>query len=58
MRFDNERVFCTADGQVGMALQGHDVLEIKQAKVGTYLIKSATRDYFEVLRTKLRWGER
>lgn len=58
MRFDNERVFCTADGQVGMALQGHDVLEIKQAKVGTHLIKSATRDYFEVLRTKLRWGER
>jgi NAD+ kinase len=58
MRFDNERVFCTADGQVGMALQGHDVLEIKQAKVGTHLIKSATKDYFEVLRTKLRWGER
>lgn len=58
MRFDNERVFCTADGQVGMALQGHDVLEIKQAQVGTHLIKSATKDYFEVLRTKLRWGER
>ncbi|MCA1796284.1 MAG: NAD(+)/NADH kinase [Desulfuromonadaceae bacterium] len=58
MRFDNERVFCTADGQVGMALQGHDVLEIKQAQVGTSLIKSATKDYFEVLRTKLRWGER
>lgn len=58
MCFDNERVFCTADGQVGTALQGHDVLEIKQAKVGTHLIKSATKDYFEVLRTKLRWGER
>ena len=58
MHFDEERVFCTADGQVGMALQGHDILEIKQAQVGTRLIKSATKDYFEVLRTKLRWGER
>ncbi|MFA5700446.1 MAG: NAD(+)/NADH kinase [Desulfuromonas sp.] len=58
MRFDNERVFCTADGQVGMALQGRDELEIKQAEVGTRLIKSATKNYFEVLRAKLRWGER
>ncbi len=58
MSFDSERVFCTADGQVGMALQGSDELVIKQAEVGTRLIKSATRNYFEVLRTKLRWGER
>ncbi|MEA3465908.1 MAG: NAD(+)/NADH kinase [Thermodesulfobacteriota bacterium] len=58
MKIDDERVFMTADGQVGMALQAQDVVEIRKAKMCTYLIKSATKEYFEVLRTKLRWGER
>lgn len=58
MRFDDERVFFTADGQVGMALQAQDVVEIRKAEMCTRLIKSASKEYFEVLRTKLRWGER
>ncbi len=58
MRIDDERVFMTADGQVGMALQAQDVVEICKAPVCTHLIKSASKEYFEVLRTKLRWGER
>ncbi|SDE51307.1 NAD+ kinase [Desulfuromonas thiophila] len=58
MAFDSERVFCTADGQVGMALQGRDVVEIRKAEMCTHLIKSASKNYFEVLRAKLRWGER
>ncbi|MCD6527296.1 MAG: NAD(+)/NADH kinase [Desulfuromonas sp.] len=58
MRFDEERVFFTADGQVGMALQARDVVEIRKAEMCTHLIKSATKEYFEVLRTKLHWGER
>lgn len=58
MRIDEERVFFTADGQVGMALQAQDVVEIRKANMCTHLIKSASKEYFEVLRTKLRWGER
>ncbi len=58
MRIDEERVFMTADGQIGMALQAQDVVEIRKANMCTSLIKSASKEYFEVLRTKLRWGER
>lgn len=58
MRIDEERVFITADGQIGMALQAQDVVEIRKANMCTSLIKSASKEYFEVLRTKLRWGER
>ncbi|MBN2645877.1 MAG: NAD(+)/NADH kinase [Desulfuromonadaceae bacterium] len=58
MCFAEERVFFTADGQVGMALQGQDVIEIRKADQHTCLIKSASKNYFEVLRAKLRWGER
>jgi NAD+ kinase len=48
----------TADGQVGVPLQGGDVVELRQSAKQTLLVKSPTKDYFEVLRTKLRWGER
>jgi NAD+ kinase len=58
MRMNDERVFMTADGQVGMALQAQDIIEIRIANMCTKLIKSASKEYFEVLRTKLRWGER
>jgi NAD+ kinase len=34
------------------------VVEIRKANMCTKLIKSASKEYFEVLRTKLRWGER
>lgn len=58
MRINDERVFVTADGQVGMALQAQDVIEIRKAQMCTRLINSSSKEYFEVLRTKLRWGER
>lgn len=56
--FQDEDVVLTADGQVGMPLQAGDVVEILQASSRTRLILSPEKDYFEVLRTKLRWGER
>jgi len=56
--FDDQIVHLTADGQVGMQLQLGDVVELKQSAVHTLLIKSPSKDYFEVLRAKLRWGER
>ena len=56
--FQDEDVVLTADGQVGTSLQAGDIVEIQQASSRTRLILSPEKDYFEVLRTKLRWGER
>ncbi|MDK2848590.1 MAG: kinase [Desulfuromonadales bacterium] len=58
MKFKDQDVVLTADGQVGMALEAGDVVEIRKADRFTRLIKSPSKEYFEVLRTKLGWGER
>lgn len=56
--FEDQHVYLTADGQVGMQLQVGDMVELRQSQIRTNLIKSPSKDYFEVLRAKLRWGER
>lgn len=58
VKFRDQDVLLTADGQVGMALEAGDVVEIRKAQRCTKLIKSPSKEYFEVLRTKLGWGER
>jgi len=58
VKFQDEDVAFTADGQVGMPLRGGDVVEVRRSKSLTRLIKSPSKDYFEVLRAKLKWGER
>jgi NAD+ kinase len=58
VKFQDEDVAFTADGQVGMPLKGGDVVEIRKSRSSTLLIKSPSRDFFEVLRTKLHWGAR
>jgi NAD+ kinase len=50
-------VYLTFDGQRGLALQPQDRVEIRQAPGSIQLIKSPYKSYFEILRTKLRWGE-
>ena len=54
----DEDVFLTLDGQVGMELKGDDVIRVCRAQYNTSLVMSRSKDYFEVLRTKLKWGER
>jgi NAD+ kinase len=54
----NQNVHITLDGQVGMPLQGGDVVEAHKAPGHIQLIRSPYKTYFELLRTKLRWGER
>lgn len=56
--FEDQNVYLTADGQVGMQLQVGDIVELQQSKIRTLLVKSPSKDHFEVLRTKLRWGAR
>lgn len=58
LKFEDEDVAFTADGQVGIPLQVGDVVEIRKAKSKSVIITSPTRNYFEVLRAKLSWGER
>jgi NAD+ kinase len=46
----------TLDGQRGFPLRGGDVVTVTRSPRTIRLVK-AQRDYFEVLRTKLKWGE-
>ena len=54
----NEEVTLTLDGQQGFSLEFEDVLEVGKAEGRILLIKSPYRHYFELLREKLKWGER
>ena len=54
----NDEVFVTFDGQSGHALQADDVVVIDRASRPLCLVRSAQRSYFDVLRQKLKWGER
>ena len=51
-------VSLTLDGQIGFALQQYDKISVTRAEHTIKLITSPTKTYFEVLRTKLKWGER
>lgn len=54
----NEHVLVTLDGQVGITLRYHDVIEIECAAKPIKLIRTAKKDhYFQILRTKLKWGD-
>jgi NAD+ kinase len=54
----NDEVFVTFDGQSGHALQAEDVVTIERATRPLCLVRSAQRSYFDVLKQKLKWGER
>ncbi|HEY5512605.1 MAG TPA: NAD(+)/NADH kinase [Geomonas sp.] len=54
----DEAVFLTLDGQVGVKLVCGDLVQIRKSEQATRLVQSRSKDYFEVLRTKLKWGER
>jgi NAD+ kinase len=54
----DEKVYLTLDGQVGLKLMQGDTIEVRRALKNTTLVMSEERDYFEILRTKLKWGER
>lgn len=53
-----EDVFLTLDGQVGFSLRQNDSVIVEKSPHKTRLLIPFERDFFEVLRTKLRWGER
>jgi NAD+ kinase len=58
LKSEQEDVFLTMDGQIGIRLQKDDYIEVKKSGSSLSLVKSPFCDYFEVLKEKLRWGER
>lgn len=53
-----EPVYLTMDGQVGFRLEPNDRVAISKSASRVYFVQSPQKSYFEVLRSKLRWGER
>ena len=53
-----ELVFLTVDGQVGLPISGEERVVVSKSSSGIELVRPASRNYFEVLRNKLKWGER
>lgn len=58
LKSKTEDVFLTLDGQVGFSLKQDDIVQVKKSNFKTKLFIPCERDYFEILRTKLKWGER
>ncbi len=54
----DDPVYITLDGQIGFELKANDRVAITKSSNRVALIRPPSKTYFEVLRSKLRWGER
>jgi NAD+ kinase len=53
-----EAAYLTVDGQVGIAAHSEDIVRLRKAASCVEIVQPPTKDYFEILRQKLKWGER
>jgi len=58
LRSSGDTVILSPDGQPGVLLNNGDTVEVRDYGVPVSLVKAPSRGYFEILRTKLKWGER
>jgi NAD+ kinase len=56
LKTEKEEVALTLDGQVGFQLQAGDRVKIRKSRTTFNLVQPPNRNYFDVLRDKLRWG--
>jgi NAD+ kinase len=56
LKTDNEDVALTLDGQVGFPMEVEDRVVIRKSRTTFNIIQPSNRNYFDVLRDKLRWG--
>lgn len=54
---DTDSVYLTIDGQRGVPLQPTDILRVRRGDQELQLIQPPKKPYFEILRSKLKWGE-
>jgi NAD+ kinase len=53
-----DEVYVTFDGQFGFQLMENDVVSVRRSERPIRLVRATARNYFEVLRQKLKWGHR
>lgn len=53
-----EEAYLTADGQSGMPVHEGDTVICRKSQHHVHLFRSTGRTFFDVLRTKLKWGQR
>jgi NAD+ kinase len=58
LRSFGDTVFFSPDGQQGVRLNNGDRVEARDYGMPVSLIKLPSRSYYEILREKLKWGER
>ena len=51
-----EGVVLTLDGQIGHQIKAGDLVLIRKSKTNFNLVQPLNRNYFDVLRNKLKWG--
>lgn len=51
-----DEVYLTVDGQVGLKIEINDLLTIGKSEVAVKLVAPGDKNYFDVLRGKLKWG--
>lgn len=55
---EDDAVFLTLDGQVGIELLRGDHVRVRKAAQKLLLVRPAKKTYYQILRSKLKWGER
>jgi NAD+ kinase len=55
---EDDAVFLTLDGQIGIELVRGDQIRIRKAPDKLLLVRPAKKTYYQILRNKLKWGER
>jgi NAD+ kinase len=58
LRTDKTETYLTLDGQVGHPMRAGDRVQVRRDRSHVLMVRSRRKNYFEVLRHKLRWGER
>jgi NAD+ kinase len=53
-----DAIFLTLDGQIGIELVQGDHIRVRKAPEKLYLVRPAKKTYYQILRNKLKWGER
>ena len=54
---DQKDIFLTLDGQQGFELHDTDRVMLKKSAEHVLMVQSPDKNYFDVLRSKLKWGE-